>query len=242
MSVRFPILDLVSDVESIWDEVNEAIQGVLRAGQFILGPNVAAFEKEMADYLGCKHAIGLNSGTDALVIGLRALGIGPGDEVITTAFSFFSTSEAVSLLGATPVFVDIDPVSYNLDVRQVERNVSERTRAIIPVHLYGHAADMGPLLALAKKYDLRILEDVAQSMGGEYRGTKLGTLGGAGALSFFPSKNLGACGDGGMLVTSDDELAASARMLRVHGSRQKYVNEALGYNSRSTRCRRPSCA
>lgn len=229
---KIPILDLSSEVELLWDELNAAIQRVLRSGQFILGPEVEAFEAEVARYLGVKHAIGVNSGTDALVIALRALGIGPGDEVITTPFTFFATAEAISLVGATPVFVDIDPRTFNINPELIEPAITHRTRAILPVHLYGQAADMDPILALAEKYGLKVLEDVAQAFGGEYKGKKLGTLGHAGAFSFFPSKNLGAYGDGGLIVTDDDEVAERARMLRAHGSRKKYHNEMLGYNSR----------
>ncbi|WP_337844909.1 DegT/DnrJ/EryC1/StrS family aminotransferase [Thermus sp.] len=226
------MLDLRPEVNELWGELQGAIARVLRSGQFILGPEVEAFEAEVACYLGVKHAIGVNSGTDALVIALRALGIGPGDEVITTPFTFFATAEAISLVGATPVFVDIDPRAYNLNPELIEPAITPRTRAILPVHLYGQAADMNPILALAEKYGLKVLEDVAQAFGGEYKGRKLGTLGHAGAFSFFPSKNLGAYGDGGLIATNDDEVAERARMLRAHGSKRKYYNEVLGYNSR----------
>ncbi len=230
--LRIPILDLRPEIEAHWQEYMDAIADVLRSGQFILGPNVEAFEHEVAAYLGVKHAIGVNSGTDALVIALRALGIGPGDEVITTPFTFFATAEAISTVGATPVFVDIDPKTFNIDPGLVEEKVTSRTKAILPVHLYGQAADMDPIMALAEKYGLKVLEDVAQAFGGEYKGRKLGTIGHAGAFSFFPSKNLGACGDGGLVATNDDEVAEFARMLRAHGARKKYYNEMIGYNSR----------
>jgi len=229
---RIPVLDLAPEISSLWNELNAAFQEVLRSGHFIMGEQVGTFEAQIAAYLGVKHAIGLNSGTDALVIGLRALGIEPGDEVITTPFSFFATAEAASIIGATPVFVDIDPQTYNLDIDQVAAAITPRTRAIIPVHLYGHAADLDPLLDLAAKHGIQLLEDVAQAFSGEYRGRKLGTLGKAGAFSFFPSKNLGAYGDAGMLVTNDDSVAQSARMLRAHGSLKKYHNQTVGYNSR----------
>ncbi|MGE5551269.1 MAG: DegT/DnrJ/EryC1/StrS family aminotransferase [Bacteroidota bacterium] len=227
-----PVLDLNPEIESLWPELNAAIQNVLRSTQFIMGPNVKAFEQETAAYLGVKHAIGVNSGTDALVIGLRACGIGAGDEVITTPFTFFATAEAVSLLGAVPVFVDIDPRTFNLDSALVEKAITQRTKAIIPVHLFGHAAEMDPLLDLARRHGLRIVEDVAQAFGGEYKGKKLGAIGDVGCFSFFPSKTLGAYGDGGLIATDDDSLAETARMLRVHGSKKKYYNEVIGYNSR----------
>ncbi len=229
---QIPILDLSAEIEALWDELNAATQRVLRSGRFILGPEVEAFEREVAEYLGVKHAIGVNSGTDALVIGLRALGVGPGDEVITTPFTFFATAEAISLVGATPVFVDIDPNTFTIDRGLIEEKITPRTRAILPVHLYGQAADMDSILGLAEKYGLKVLEDVAQAFGGEYKGRKLGTIGHAGAFSFFPSKNLGAYGDGGLIATDDDRVAETARMLRAHGARRKYHNEMLGYNSR----------
>lgn len=229
---KIPVLDLTPEIETLWDELMAAIQGVLKSGQFIMGPNVKAFEQEAAAYLGVKHAIGVNSGTDALVIGLRAAGIGPGDEVITTPFTFFATAEAVSQVGATPVFVDIDPRTFNINPELIEPAITPRTRAILPVHLYGQAADMDPIMALAGKYNLKVIEDTAQAFGGEYKGRKLGTIGDAGCFSFFPSKNLGAFGDGGLIATNDDEIAEKARMLRVHGAKKKYYNEVVGYNSR----------
>ncbi len=232
MADKIPVLDLAPEISMLWDELNSAFQDVLRSGHFIMGEQVAIFEKQFADYLGVKHAVGMNSGTDALVIGLRALGLGQGDEVITTPFSFFATAEAPSGIGAVPVFVDIDPATFNLDVNQVERAITPRTKAIIPVHLFGQAADLDPLLALAERYNLKILEDVAQAFSGEYKGRKLGSMGAASAFSFFPAKNLGAYGDAGLLATDDDDVAQMARMLRVHGSLKKYHNEIVGYNSR----------
>lgn len=229
---KIPVLDLTPEIEALWDELMAAIQGVLKSGQFIMGPNVKAFEQEAAAYLGVKHAVGVNSGTDALVIALRAAGIGPGDEVITTPFTFFATAEAISQVGATPVFVDIDPRTFNINPDLIEPAITSRTRAILPVHLYGQAADMDPIMALAEKYNLKVIEDTAQAFGGEYKGRKLGTIGNAGCFSFFPSKNLGAFGDGGLIATNDDEIAEIARMLRVHGAKKKYYNEVIGYNSR----------
>ncbi len=229
---KIPLLDLSSEIDELWDELNLAFQRVLRSGIFIMGPEVKAFEEEVAHYLGVKHAISLNSGTDALVIGLRALGIQSGDEVITTPFTFFATAEAISHIGATPVFVDIDPKTYNIDPQLIESAITPRTKAIVPVHLYGRPVEMEPILKLAEKYNLKILEDCAQAFGATYQGKLVGTLGHAGAFSFFPSKNLGAFGDGGLLATNDDLIAEKARMLRVHGARKKYYNETLGYNSR----------
>ena len=226
------MLDLAAEVEFLWEPLQGAIQEVLRSGQFILGPEVEALERELAAYLGVRHAITLNSGTDALVIALRALGVGPGDEVITTPFTFFATVEAICHAGATPVFADIDPDTFTLDPDLAAAAVTPRTRAIVPVHLFGHAAEMARLRDLAGAHGLRVVEDVAQAFGGRFRGRLLGTLGDFGAFSFFPRKNLGAYGDGGLLITADDALADAARMLRAHGSRRKYYHERVGYNSR----------
>ncbi|MBS1704507.1 MAG: DegT/DnrJ/EryC1/StrS family aminotransferase [Armatimonadetes bacterium] len=229
---KIPVLDLKPEIALIRDELMAAIEGVLDSTQFIMGPNVKAFEQEVAEYMGVKHAVALNSGTDALILGCSALGLKPGDEVITTPFTFFATGEAISHFHATPVFVDIDPTTYNLDLNQVEARITEKTTMILPVHLYGHAVDMDPLLALAKKHNLKVLEDCAQSFGSTYKGKKTGAIGEGGAFSFFPSKNLGAFGDGGMFTTNDDSYADTVRMLRVHGARKKYFNETVGVNSR----------
>jgi dTDP-4-amino-4,6-dideoxygalactose transaminase len=230
--LNIPVLDLSPEIDLPWDELQDAIQGVLRSGHFIMGLNVKAFEEEIAKYLGVKHAIGLNSGTDALFLALRALGIGPGDEVITTAFTFFATAEAVSHVGATPVFVDIDPKTYNIDADLIEAAITPRTKAIIPVHLFGQMADMGKIMAIANKHGLKVVEDVAQAMGASFNGKKAGTVGDVGTFSFFPTKNLGAYGDGGLLATNDDQVAEMVRKLRAHGSLKKYYNEVVGYNSR----------
>jgi dTDP-4-amino-4,6-dideoxygalactose transaminase len=227
-----PMLDLVPEIEEQWDDLMKAVEGVLRSGKFILGPNVDAFEEEIADYLGVKHAIGVNSGTDALMISLRALGIGPGDEVITTPFTFFATAESISNVGATPIFVDIDPITFNIDPELIEPVITSRTKAILPVHLFGHPAEMGRITEIADAHGLKVVEDCAQAIGAEYDGRKIGTFGQANAFSFFPSKNLGALGDAGLLTTDDERAAELARMLRAHGSKQKYENESLGYNSR----------
>jgi len=229
---NIPILDLGPQIDTHWEAFNAAFQRVLRGQHFILGPEEQAFEREAAAYLGARHAIGLNSGTDALVIALRALGIGPGDEVITTPFTFFATAEAISQVGATPVFVDIEEGSFNLDLDLTERAITARTRAILPVHLFGRPCDMDRLLALAGAHGLKLVEDCAQAFGADWKGRKVGTFAEFGCYSFFPTKNLSAFGDGGMLTTNDDALAEEARMLRAHGSRRKYYNETVGYNSR----------
>lgn len=232
MGERIPMLDLAAEVDCLWEPLQAAIGSVLRSGHFILGPEVDALERELAAYLGVRHAVALNSGTDALVIALRALGLGPGDEVITTPFTFFATAEAISHVGATPVFTDIEPDNFALDPDKVAAAITPRTRAILPVHLFGHAADMERLTTIAAQHRLHMVEDVAQAFGGRTGGRLLGTLGAFGAFSFFPSKNLGAYGDGGLLTTDDDALAETVRMLRAHGSRRKYFNEVVGYNSR----------
>lgn len=227
-----PVLDLRPEVDKLGEEIFAAIRSVVHSGHFIMGPNVTEFETEVARYLGVKHAIGVNSGTDGLFIALRTLGIGPGDEVITTPFTFFATAEAISHVGATPIFVDIDPATYNLDARRLEQAITPRTRAIIPVHLFGLPCDMAEINRLAEHYRLAVVEDVAQAFGSEYRSKKSGTLSDIAAFSFFPTKNLGAYGDGGLIATNRDDLADAAKMLRVHGSRRKYYNEVVGYNSR----------
>jgi len=237
--MKIPILDLKPQYESIKTEIQEAINRVLESGAFIMGPDVKLFEQEVAAYLGVKHAIGVNSGTDALVIGLKAAGIGAGDEVITTPFSFFATAESISNVGAKPVFVDIDPRSFNINPTEITAKITSRTKAIMPVHLYGCPAAMGQIMDIAQAHGLKVIEDCAQSFGARYYennssldGKFTGTIGDVGAYSFFPSKNLGAYGDGGLIATNDDDVAEQARMLRVHGAKKKYHNEVLGYNSR----------
>lgn len=233
---RVPVLDLSPELEELWEELSSEALRVLRSGRFVLGPDVQAFEDEAAEYVGVRHAVGLNSGTDALVIGLRALGVEPGDEVVTTPFTFFATAEAISLIGATPVFADIEAESFNLDPASFDAAVTERTRAVIPVHLFGRPVDWGAIADVAARHGLRVLEDCAQSIGAsviEAGGAECaGALGDAGAFSFYPTKNLGGFGDGGMLTTDDDAVADAARMLRTHGERSRYNNEMIGYNSR----------
>jgi dTDP-4-amino-4,6-dideoxygalactose transaminase len=237
---KVPILDLKPQYNSIKAEIREAIDRVLESGAFIMGPDVKLFEEEVAQYLGVKHAIGVNSGTDALVIGLRSLGIGEGDEVITTPFSFFATAESISNVGAKPVFVDIEADSFNIDPSKIEAAITSKTKAIMPVHLYGRAANMTAIMDIATKHGLKVVEDCAQSFGSRFyddtnlslNGKQTGTIGNVGAFSFFPSKNLGAYGDGGLVATNDDNVAEVARMLRAHGAKKKYHNEILGYNSR----------
>ena len=227
-----PILDLKAQYESIKDEINEAIQGVLESGRFVLGPNVEALEKEVAEYCQCRHGVGVASGTDALRLSLHALGIGPGDEVITTPFTFIATANTISHTGATPVFVDVDPRTYNIDPAKIEKAITKRTKAILPVHLYGHPVDMGPVMDIVRRNGLRVIEDCAQAIGAEYQGKRVGSFGDVGCLSFYPTKNLGAYGDGGMVVTNDPEIAERVDVLRRQGGRTKYHAEVLGFNSR----------
>jgi dTDP-4-amino-4,6-dideoxygalactose transaminase len=226
------MVDLEQQTRDLWPDLEKAVLGVLRSGRFILGPNVEAFEREAATFLGVRFAIGVGSGTDALVLGLRALGIGPGDEVIVPSFTFFATAEAVSLVGATPVFAEIDPVSFCLDPAAAREALGPRTRAIVPVHLFGHPADMSALRAIADERGIALLEDAAQAFGADLAGTRIGGLGDAAAFSFFPSKNLGAFGEAGLVATNDERIADSVRSLRAHGSRQRYVNTEIGYNAR----------
>lgn len=230
--MSIPILDLSPDIERNWDRYTQAIGDVLKSGMFINGPATKEFETNVGSYLGVKHAIGVNSGTDALVLGLRAMDIGPGDEVICPSFTFYATAESVSIVGAKPVFADIEEATFNLDPKDVEARITDKTKAIIPVHLFGQAANMDAIQTLAEKHGLKVLEDVAQAFGSDFKGKKVGSLGHMGAFSFFPSKNLGAFGDGGLVTTDDDALADQARMLRAHGSKKKYHNELVGYNSR----------
>jgi dTDP-4-amino-4,6-dideoxygalactose transaminase len=226
------MVDLKRQYLDIKAEIDDAVREVLDGAQFILGPNVARLEREVADYHGVSNAIGVANGTDALLLALQACGIDRGDEVITTPFTFIATAEVIAQLGAIPIFVDIDPATFNMDVRKIEEKITEKTRALMPVHLFGHPADMDVICELGRKFNLRIIEDCAQAFGAEYKGKKVGTFGDCGCFSFFPSKNLACYGDGGMVITSDENAAERIRMLRNHGSKVKYYHTALGYNSR----------
>lgn len=226
------LVDLTAQYHSIKEEIDSAVLSTLESGHFILGPQVVKFEESIASYLGMKYAIGLASGTDALVLALRALNVGAGDEVIVPAYTFFATAGTVMSVGAKPVFVDIDPHSYQIDVSKIRSAITPKTKAIIPVHLYGHPAEMNPILEIARENNLKVIEDNAQGLGAEYLGRKTGSFGEIGCLSFFPTKNLGASGDAGMVVTNDEALAERMRMLRTHGWKKKYYSEEVGYNSR----------
>ncbi|MEK0313771.1 DegT/DnrJ/EryC1/StrS family aminotransferase [Cohnella sp. 56] len=216
--MNIPLLNLSRQHEVIQSKLTEALLKVVDSNNYIMGAEVRAFEAEIAAFLGCRHAISCGNGTDALVLSLKALGIGAGDEVITSPFTFFATAEAVSAVGATPVFVDVDPVTFNIDAAQIESKITVRTKAILPVHVFGQPADMDALLALARRYRLHVVEDGCQAIGASYKGSMAGTMGDIGCFSFFPTKNLGALGDGGLIVTNDDRLAAILKGLRVHGS------------------------
>ncbi len=213
-------------------EIDQAIHVVLDHCGFILGPEVKMFESMMAGFCHIKHAIGVASGSDALLLALRACGVGPGDEVITSAFSFFASAGVINHLGAKPIFVDIDPEAYNVDPGLIEKAITPRTKVIMPIHLFGQCADMEPILAVAKAHGLRVVEDAAQAIGSEYHGRRAGAIGDMGCFSFFPTKNLGCAGDGGMVTTNDDALADMIRLLRAHGGRTEYHHEIVGYNSR----------
>ncbi len=230
--MNIPLIDLKAQYQAIKEEIDTTITGVLESGQFILGSEVKSFEEEISAYLGVKYAVGVASGTDALHLALLACEIGPGDEVITTPFTFIATAEAIAKCGATPVFVDIDPKTYNIDAAKIESKISQRTKAILPVHLYGQSADMDTISELARRYNLKIIEDCAQALGAEYKGKKVGCLGDTGCLSFFPSKALGAYGDGGMVATNNPEVAEKVAILRKHGSKVSYYHLIPGFNSR----------
>ncbi|MBI3578170.1 MAG: DegT/DnrJ/EryC1/StrS family aminotransferase [Ignavibacteriales bacterium] len=231
-ATNIQMVDLVSQYKKIKQEVDEAVHRVLDSGHFIMGKEVGEFESASAQYLETKYAIGCASGTDALQVAMMALGIEPGDEVITSPFTFVATAETIALLRAVPVYVDIDPVTYNIDPSKIEAAITQKTKAIIPVHLYGHPADMEGIMAVANKHGIPVIEDMAQAMGAEYNGKKVGGIGMLGCISFFPSKNLGAFGDAGMVVTNDAALAEKVRMIIVHGSKVRYYHEVLGVNSR----------
>jgi dTDP-4-amino-4,6-dideoxygalactose transaminase len=227
-----PLTDLAAQYAGIKDEIDGAVRRVITSGSFILGPEVEAFEQEMAAYCGTSHAVGVASGTDALQLALLACGVGPGGEVITTPFTFIATTEAIVSCGATPVFADIEPETFNLDPLLVEQHVTPRTKALLPVHLYGHPCDMTRIMEIGRRHGLKVIEDCAQALGATWKGQRVGSFGDAGCLSFFPSKVLGAYGDGGMVVTNDADVADRVHMLRNHGGRVKYCHEVDGFNSR----------
>ncbi|HIE16640.1 MAG TPA: DegT/DnrJ/EryC1/StrS family aminotransferase [Dehalococcoidia bacterium] len=230
--MSIPLVDLKAQYMSIKDEIDNAIRNVIESTQFVLGSQVAALEAEIAAYCETRYAVGVASGTDALRLALLACGVRPDDEVITTPFTFIATAEAITQCGATPVFADIDPRTYNIEPTKLEAKITKKTRALLPVHLYGQPADMSLVLELAQKYNLKVIEDCAQALGSKYQGRKVGSLGNAGCLSFFPSKVLGGYGDGGMVVTNDAEVAQRVALLRNHGTQGKYHHVAPGFNSR----------
>jgi dTDP-4-amino-4,6-dideoxygalactose transaminase len=230
--VTVPLLDLKAQYAALRDEIRPAVDRVLESQQCINGPEVAQLEREMARYSGAKHAVGVSSGTDAILLSLMALDIGAGDEVITTPYTFFATAGCISRAGARPVFVDIDPKTFNIDPARIEAAITPKTKAIMPVHLYGQCADMDPILAVAKKHNLPVIEDAAQAIGSEYKGRRAGSMGTVGCFSFFPSKNLGAVGDAGAVTCNDDALARRLVKLRGHGAEVKYFHDEVGGNFR----------
>jgi len=228
-----PLLDLKAHHEPLHEEIMAALEQTFRSQAFILGPEVAKLEERVATYCQTTSGIGVSSGTDALLLALMAIGVGPGDEVITTPYSFFATAGAVARLGAKPIFVDIEALTYNIDPSKIGQAITSKTKAIIPVHLYGQCADMAPILELAQHHNVKVIEDAAQAIGSEYRdGRRAGSMGTVGCLSFFPSKNLGCLGDGGMVVTNDVDLAERMKVLRVHGGKPKYYHKLIGGNFR----------
>jgi dTDP-4-amino-4,6-dideoxygalactose transaminase len=230
--ITVPLLDLKAQYATIRDEIRAAVDAVLESQQCILGPTVTECETKLAKYCACPHAVTVSSGSDALLVSLMAEGIGPGDEVITTPYTFFATAGAIARTGAKPVFVDIDPATYNIDPAGIASKITKNTKAIMPVHLYGQCADMDPILGLADRHGIPVIEDAAQAIGAEYKGRRAGSMGRYGCFSFFPSKNLGAAGDGGMVTTRDAAVAEKLRVLRVHGSKPKYYHSLIGGNFR----------
>ena len=230
--MHVPPFSLSQQISDLGSDLEQAVMAVLRSGQYIGGPQIKSFEQAFADNVGTSHAVGCNSGTDALILALRALDIGPGDQVITCAFSFFATAEAISSVGAEPVFVDADPDTYLIDLDQIEAAITPATKALIPVHLFGRPVDMTRVMAIASAHDLRVIEDCAQATGATWQDQAVGSFGDVGCFSFFPTKNLGAAGDAGAVTTDDDGLAKTMRELAVHGMPQRYLHTALGYNSR----------
>lgn len=232
MRKMIPVVDLRKQYESIKGEIDDAISGVIESMQFVLGPDVVKFEEEFANYCQTKFAFGVNSGTSALHLAMLAAGIGPGDEVITVSYTFVATAAAVCYVGARPVFVDIDPDTCNIDVSRIEAAITPRTKAIMPVHLYGNCADMDPVLAIAKKHNLLVIEDAAQAHGAEYKGRRAGSMGQMACFSFYPGKNLGAYGEAGAIVTDNEQYADTIRQLRDQGQSEKYFHTMVGYNYR----------
>ncbi len=231
-NIKVPLLDVPLSYKEVLADVEKNINEVIKSGYFILGPVVEELEQKIAAYCGAKYAVGVSSGTDALLISLMTAGIKEGDEVITTPFTFFATAGSISRLGAKPVFVDIEPDTFNIDAKQIEENITRKTRAILPVHLYGQCADMDLVLDLAQKNNLVVIEDAAQAIGSEYKGRRAGSLGDYGCFSFFPTKNLGGFGDGGMVTMNSEELYEQVKILRVHGSHPKYYHKMIGGNFR----------
>src|SRR5882672_10378421 len=230
--MKVPLLDLKQQNAPLAAGLRAAFERVLASGQFVLGPEVEALERQTAALLEVKHALGVSSGTDAILLALMTLGIGPGDEVICPSFTFFATAGCVARTGARPVFADSCPVCFNIDVADAARKTTAKTKAIIPVHLFGQAAEMDGVMALAEQYEVAVIEDAAQALGASYKGRRVGSIGAFGTFSFFPSKNLGGLGDSGMLVTNNDALAEKARLLRTHGSKPKYYHRVVGANFR----------
>ena len=216
--MNIPLIDLKAQYKSISEDLDRVTKEVLSSAGYIMGKNVTEFEKEFAEYIGVKHAISVGNGTDALVIALKSLGIGAGDEVITTPFTFFATAETISAVGAVPVFVDVEKDTFNIDSSKIEEKITEKTKAIVPVHIFGQSAKMDEINAIAEKHNLKVIEDACQAIGGKYKGRNIGTLGDVACFSFFPTKNLGCAGDGGIIVTDNDDVATIARALRTHGS------------------------
>ncbi len=232
ISKPIPMVDLISQYATIKDEIHAALDQVLDSQQFILGPEVEALEKELAEYCLCAYAFGVSSGTDALLLALMAVGVKPGDEVITTPYSFFATSGSIVRLGGVPIYVDIDPATFNINADQIEPRITNNTKAILPVHLAGQVADMDPIMKLAKRYGLYVIEDACQAIGADYKGRRAGSIGDIGCFSFFPSKNLGGYGDSGLITCNNAELAEKCSLLRNHGMRPKYHNRLIGGNFR----------
>lgn len=233
--MKVPLLDLSSQYKKVRKEVLEEVRKVCDSQHYVLGQNVSAFESEVADYCGAKYAVGVASGTDAILLSLMDAGVGPGDKVVTTSFTFFATVGSIARLGAIPVFADIHPDTFNIDPHSLERLLGRSAKgikAVIPVHLYGQCADMAPIMKLARRHGLAVIEDAAQSIGAEYRGKRAGSIGDYGCFSFYPTKNLGGMGDGGMITTNNKRRAERLRMLRVHGSRKRYYHDLVGANSR----------